>query len=217
MRPRGPGPDVRSGLKLGIALAILLSASSVGLLAYAAPSDRDRPAAAPGIPLQIPAVGETYPVTFEEHGLPNGTNWSIRVNGASSFSSGESIVVDLGNGSYTYAGYAASNGYSNGSFDVQGGPTAVGVTWTASEPVSPPVSAGASQGPPIPAPVWGAAFAAVALTIAVATVAVTRRRRQSITAELPARRSAREPAPASLTGAPGVEDAPEPDPLAHML
>lgn len=47
----------------------------------------------------LPAV---FPVSFTESGLPSGTNWSVTVNGTSSFSVGPAIRFSLVNGSYFY-------------------------------------------------------------------------------------------------------------------
>ncbi len=46
---------------------------------------------------------ETYPVTFEETGLPAGTNWSVTLNGTTSSSTGPSIGFAEPNGTYGFA------------------------------------------------------------------------------------------------------------------
>lgn len=44
----------------------------------------------------------TYPVTFNESGLPFGTTWWVDMNGVRTTSTSDEIVVDLPNGTYTF-------------------------------------------------------------------------------------------------------------------
>jgi hypothetical protein len=47
--------------------------------------------------------GETYPVTFTEAGLPNGTGWTVDLGGLDHTSTGDSISFAEPNGSYSFA------------------------------------------------------------------------------------------------------------------
>jgi thermopsin len=65
----------------------------------------------------------TYKVTFSETGLPEGTRWSVDVQGNVLHSSTGNITFNIHNGTYNYStpaisGYSISNG--NGSFTVNG-------------------------------------------------------------------------------------------------
>ncbi len=45
----------------------------------------------------------SYPVTYSESGLPTGTNWSVTMNGNHSYSTTNSIVFSVRNGSYSFS------------------------------------------------------------------------------------------------------------------
>jgi YVTN family beta-propeller protein len=72
--------------------------------------------------LSIPA--ETYTVTFSETGLPEGSNWSITVNGTSWTSGSNALSFLEPNGTFEYNISAAGTGFysttSPGSFTVRG-------------------------------------------------------------------------------------------------
>ncbi|HTZ61189.1 MAG TPA: hypothetical protein VMC82_00865 [Thermoplasmata archaeon] len=75
----------------------------------------------------------TYPVTFNEAGLPASTTWTVTLGGTSNHSSTSSIGFTEQNDSYAFnvtpvAGYSASP--STGSLEVSGGPEVVNVTFT---------------------------------------------------------------------------------------
>lgn len=75
-----------------------------------------------------------YAVTFGESGLPNGTSWSVLLNGAYHNVTTSSFQVELTNGSYAYSttagsGYTVTNG--SGSVKVTGGPAVVDLRFTA--------------------------------------------------------------------------------------
>ncbi len=66
------------------------------------------------------STAETFPVDFEESGLPNGTAWSVALNGTTRNSTNASISFSEPNGSYAFqvdcgSGYSAnpSSGYAN--------------------------------------------------------------------------------------------------------
>lgn len=81
----------------------------------------------------VPAPPPTFPVWFNESGLPNGTAWSVTVNGTSIQSSAGSIRFDLANGTEEYsvgpiAGWRSN--LSSGSILVSGAAAYVFVHWT---------------------------------------------------------------------------------------
>jgi parallel beta helix pectate lyase-like protein/copper-binding protein NosD len=86
-------------------------------------------------------VAHTYDVTIYEAGLPNGTRWSVTVDGSSFTSTTGSMSFALANGSYTFA-VAAAAGYalepSGRSWNVSGGPMTVYLTFTTSSQSSTP-------------------------------------------------------------------------------
>lgn len=74
----------------------------------------------------------TYPVYFNESGLPNSTSWAVQVGGLNESSAGSSIMWLEPNGSFAYrihgvGGYFLTD-YS-GSVEVVGGPSGVSVAW----------------------------------------------------------------------------------------
>lgn len=89
-----------------------------------------------GHPLNIPVEfeGVTYPVVFNERGLPSNVSWSVNVDGSNrsmetgNGSTGNYMVVDMINGSHTWAAFS-SGGYisfpQNGSFSVDGNMTVI--------------------------------------------------------------------------------------------
>jgi hypothetical protein len=76
----------------------------------------------------------TYPLTFTESGLPNGTSWNVVVNSTSLPNSAATVMENLPNGTYTYRivpvpGYASNPGTAT--VTIAGGPQAVSVAFTA--------------------------------------------------------------------------------------
>ena len=75
----------------------------------------------------------TYPVIFTETGLPNGTAWSITLNGSTLASTTGMITFSKANGTYAY-GIGAVPGYSTpsyaGSIEVHGAGVTQTVPWT---------------------------------------------------------------------------------------
>jgi hypothetical protein len=53
-------------------------------------------------PIVFAPIRTTYPVTFTETGLPSGTNWSVRVDLITEYSTTPSIVFQEPNGTYLY-------------------------------------------------------------------------------------------------------------------
>jgi hypothetical protein len=79
-----------------------------------------------------------YPVSFNETGLPGGTNWSVSVGGTPASANTSSISFELTNGSHGFSvgqipGYRSKP--ANSSVDVTGTPQTVPVIFT---PLSPP-------------------------------------------------------------------------------
>lgn len=75
----------------------------------------------------------TYPVNFNETGLPAGTTWSISLNGSILSGTGTTLTTPGPNGSYAYSvaavpGYAAHP--SSGSLTVAGSSILVNITFT---------------------------------------------------------------------------------------
>jgi len=75
----------------------------------------------------------TYPVTFSETGLSNGTIWSVTINNNTRISTNATIVFNLNNGSFQYSiqpipGFSTS--YYSGNFSVNGRPVLNPVNWT---------------------------------------------------------------------------------------
>ncbi|HEV2165892.1 MAG TPA: hypothetical protein VGS23_02765 [Thermoplasmata archaeon] len=80
-----------------------------------------------------------YPVTFEETGLPAGTNWAITFNGSAMHSTVTSIVVHAGNGSWPYSMGSVpdySSSPSSGTVTVHGAAEFVSITFLANVPNS---------------------------------------------------------------------------------
>ncbi len=75
----------------------------------------------------------TYPVTFTESGLPNGTTWAVTFNGTTESSTTNAITFSRPNGTYSYtigtvSGYSASP--SSGSITVSGNNIKQAITFT---------------------------------------------------------------------------------------
>ncbi len=75
----------------------------------------------------------TYPVYFNESGLPTGTTWSVNINNFNYNSNTSTISLSLPNGTYSFyiypvSGYSASPS-SAGSITVNGGPSSVFITF----------------------------------------------------------------------------------------
>ncbi|MCI4317358.1 MAG: right-handed parallel beta-helix repeat-containing protein, partial [Thermoplasmata archaeon] len=74
----------------------------------------------------------TYSVTFNEVGLPEGTTWSVAVNGTTSTGSGPTLTQALPNGSYAYS-IAPISGFTGspraGSVTVTGAAGSVGISF----------------------------------------------------------------------------------------
>jgi YVTN family beta-propeller protein len=65
-----------------------------------------------------PIPPSTYEITFIESGLPAGTNWSVTFNGATNYSTSNSISFYAKNGTYTYSigmisGYSVNSSSGN--------------------------------------------------------------------------------------------------------
>ncbi len=56
-------------------------------------------------------LAKEFYITFEELGLPSGTNWSVTFNGLTKYSTGSTITFTASNGSYNYT-ISVPNGYS---------------------------------------------------------------------------------------------------------
>src|SRR5579875_1747017 len=87
-----------------------------------------------------PAAGPSFPVTFEETGLPAGQSWSVLLAGGLGSSNGSTIQFLEGNGNYPFtvrplAGYRVSP--SSGTVVVNGSSVTVRIVWS---PVTYPVS-----------------------------------------------------------------------------
>lgn len=79
----------------------------------------------------------SFPVTFTETGLPNGTLWGVYIGNTSNWSGAPSIVLDESNGSYAYS-VAPVDGYrilvASGVVSVGGSaPPAVNVTFVSTD------------------------------------------------------------------------------------
>ncbi|MDE1820231.1 MAG: PKD domain-containing protein [Euryarchaeota archaeon] len=77
----------------------------------------------------------TFPVTFQESGLPSGVQWGVAVDGDLPLSTGPSLTVDLPNATYVYGAVAAARYLAQpatGIFTVQGSPVSVHVSFVAS-------------------------------------------------------------------------------------
>ncbi|MFZ0830733.1 MAG: hypothetical protein WAN40_06305 [Thermoplasmata archaeon] len=86
--------------------------------------------------LEGPAVPPpvTYPVEFDENGLPAGSNWSVSVNGTAHGSSSSTLSLLEPNGTFAFSvkpptGYEALP--ANGSFIVSGGPVLESIAFSA--------------------------------------------------------------------------------------
>ena len=86
--------------------------------------------------LEGPAVSPTvtYPVEFDENGLPAGSSWSVSVNGTTYPSTSSTLGFSEPNGTYSYSvtpptGYVAAP--ASGSFIVSGGPVLVSIAFNA--------------------------------------------------------------------------------------
>jgi len=78
-----------------------------------------------------------YPLTFEELGLPSGSNWSVSLAGAVSYSTTASIIFSVGNGTYSYQvtgpyDYSATPG--SGSVTINGTRQSVSVSFISYTP-----------------------------------------------------------------------------------
>ena len=76
----------------------------------------------------------TFPIQFDEEGLPAGTNWSVEVNGSTYYSVAHELTIPEVNGTYRYyvssvSGYQPSS--SNGNLTVSGNPVPVVLTYSA--------------------------------------------------------------------------------------
>ncbi|HYK92588.1 MAG TPA: hypothetical protein VEY07_00910, partial [Thermoplasmata archaeon] len=82
--------------------------------------------------------GGTYPVTFNETGLPGGTTWQVTLSGGTLSSTTASILFTRANGTYPFTvGYVSSYGASpsSGSVSVTGQPVLQNIRFTAGTPV----------------------------------------------------------------------------------
>ena len=89
----------------------------------------------------VSVISPTLPLTFQESGLPSGTNWSVSVNGSVESSTTSSLVFSEPNGNYSYTvgsvlGYVANR--TSGSVTLNGSAASVPITFTrTSEPAYP--------------------------------------------------------------------------------
>jgi YVTN family beta-propeller protein len=85
-----------------------------------------------GINVTVRFTEVTFAVNFTERGLPDGTQWSVRILGAgSSTSTASSMETSEPNGSYSFSAWSSNPSYGalGGSFDVNGAPTNVSVNF----------------------------------------------------------------------------------------
>ncbi|MEM0129238.1 MAG: hypothetical protein QXG65_03645 [Thermoplasmata archaeon] len=74
-----------------------------------------------------------YAVVFSESGLPNGTLWSVIVNGTTRGGTGSNLTFVMSNGTYAYRILGVSGWQTSsytGTVAVHGGPTVVTVAWS---------------------------------------------------------------------------------------
>ncbi len=72
-----------------------------------------------------------YPVTFQETGLPSGTGWGVSIGGPERNSSGNSLVIEVPNGTWNYS-IAPVPGFTSvraGNFSVEGAPIGISVVF----------------------------------------------------------------------------------------
>ncbi len=115
--------------------------------------------------LESPLGGFPYPVTFSETGLPNGTTWSVALNGTTRSSTGPAIQFTEVNGNYSFT-IGTVSGYSanppSGSVTVSGGPVSRTIAFS---PASSSPS-GSSTNTFLGLPVWEAT-ALIAIPVVV--------------------------------------------------
>ncbi len=84
----------------------------------------------------VDCVNQTFPITFDENGLPNGTNWYVNLSNGNSGEalSGSAINFTLVKGTYNYT-VGFENGYisspSTGSFNLSGNIRSINITFSA--------------------------------------------------------------------------------------
>ena len=210
----------RARLLVGLA-SVLLFAVPAGAMAvgsHIAPPSPAVPATA--APASIPVRGAMFPVTFVEHGLPDGANWTLTIQSGQWSTENGTLTIEEPNGTYLYSAYsamAAFPGYANGSVTVAGAAVTVALNWSTA-----PGGANAGAGAPsagssaVGIPPAIVALALVALVALVVAIGLARERasrgRLTSTTSRP-----------SDPPSPPVPDRPEPngppvdDPLGHML
>ena len=109
---------------IAVASVLVLSALVASLIA--APTAA---AAVPRFALDPPS----YSVTFEETGLPTGTQWSVTFNGSNSVSTGTSIAFSAPNGTFNFTVPHLVGLYpspATGSLTVSGGTVVQNISWS---------------------------------------------------------------------------------------
>jgi hypothetical protein len=134
----------------------------------------------------IPFLPQTYPIVFVEFGLPTGSNWSVTVSNASNgfnetrSSTSNAITFFLPNGTYQInfslpSGYSGNVSVTNLTVAGTGGPAPVLEALGPPGPVSPsPRASQNSSLASIPAQVWIAFGAVIAIAIALTALLLRR-------------------------------------------
>jgi hypothetical protein len=84
----------------------------------------------------VPWTQVTYPLTFEETGLPTGQRWAVTVDGMTYDANSTSIVLSVPNATYSFRLEAVPGWITThwtGSVTVDGASASVNVVWTAAE------------------------------------------------------------------------------------
>lgn len=83
--------------------------------------------------LTIRFIQSAYTVTVKEHGLPDGYNWSLFIDGSWHYSNDSILILNLSNGTYAFAAYGLNGSYtikgSNATISVAGSNETVGITF----------------------------------------------------------------------------------------
>jgi hypothetical protein len=127
MTPRRRETLVHAGVAVLVGFAVFLAMWGVGVFS-------------PGPSNGPPTGSSNYPVDFSENGLPNGTVWSVTLNGQTTQGPAPNpITFSIASGAYPY-GVGSVTGYTvgptSGSLTVGNGPVGVVVNFT---PMSPSI------------------------------------------------------------------------------
>jgi YVTN family beta-propeller protein len=128
-----------------------------------------------------------YSVVFTESGLPNGTLWSVTLNGTPGATTSNTLTFSVGNGSFPFtvtgiANYSVNPG--SGTVIVKGGPQSVTISFSASSSSSTPSGL-------FGIPIWVYVLIAVVIVAVVIGIVLLLRRR-------------RPPTPTSTASAPSI-------------